>query len=71
VSDREQLLDWEEEKRLVRQAREQMAQQEVAAEALARFCCVFYDALGLPSDSVPRFSHEERVRLVEATLRGR
>ena len=71
MNDREQLLVWQAEQRLTVEAQQALEGQEVAAESLARFSCALYDALARPLDSVPRFSHDEVVGFIEATLRGR
>ena len=69
ITDREQMLQWQQAQKLEAQAVDQMTHYAAVGYGLAEFCQGFYDTL--IDDEVKRFSREEILQLLTAAVQGR
>lgn len=72
MSDREQLLEWQEAKRAGEELMRHLEQQEMAGVALARFCLAFLGAVHASSNPAePTLTRDEALWLLYGALQGR
>ena len=72
LTDREQMVQWEQERKAETRAFDQAVHYEMLGIGLAIFCQAMYDTLLLRQEGAPeRFSRAEVLALVTAAVQGR
>ena len=72
MTDREQILAWQQEQHVETQAVDQALHYEALGVGIAVFCQTMFDMLLVcQDDGPPRFRRDEALALVEAAVRGR